>query len=51
MAHNLLLAITSRTIGLPNSWRDDMPAYDIGKPLIIEEMFPLKCSIEDLAKL
>ncbi|MFT5130960.1 MAG: hypothetical protein ACI8W8_004593 [Rhodothermales bacterium] len=27
-----------------------LAAYDIGKPLIIEEMFPLKCSIKDLAK-
>ncbi len=23
-------------------------SYDIGKPLVVEEMFPLKCSIEDL---
>jgi hypothetical protein len=26
-----------------------LSAYDIGKPLVIEEMFPLHCSIEELA--
>jgi hypothetical protein len=26
-----------------------LSAYDIGKPLVIEEMFPLKCGIEELA--
>jgi hypothetical protein len=26
-----------------------LSAYDIGKPLVIEEMFPLQCSIEELA--
>ena len=25
-----------------------LAAYDIGKPLIVEEMFPLKCSLEEL---
>jgi len=25
-----------------------LEAYDIGKPLIVEEMFPLKCSLEEL---
>ncbi|MHC4179924.1 MAG: cellulase family glycosylhydrolase [Planctomycetota bacterium] len=25
-----------------------LTAYDIGKPLIVEEMFPLKCSLEEL---
>ncbi|HOX00838.1 MAG TPA: cellulase family glycosylhydrolase [Candidatus Paceibacterota bacterium] len=25
-----------------------LAAYDIGKPLVIEEMFPLKCSLEDM---
>jgi len=25
-----------------------LAAYDIGKPLVIEEMFPLKCSVEEL---
>ncbi len=27
-----------------------LKAYDIGKPLVIEEMFPLKCSREELVK-
>lgn len=27
-----------------------LKAYDIGKPLIIEEMFPLKCSVDELAR-
>jgi len=26
-----------------------LSAYDIGKPLVIEEMFPLQCSIDELA--
>lgn len=26
-----------------------LSAYDIGKPLVVEEMFPLHCSIEELA--
>jgi len=25
-----------------------LAAYDIGKPLVVEEMFPLKCSLEEL---
>lgn len=25
-----------------------LAAYDIGKPLVVEEMFPLKCSVEEL---
>lgn len=25
-----------------------LAAYDIGKPLIVEEIFPLKCSTEEL---
>ncbi len=25
-----------------------LAAYDIGKPLIVEEMFPLKCGVEEL---
>jgi hypothetical protein len=25
-----------------------LAAYDVGKPLVIEEMFPLKCSLEEL---
>lgn len=29
---------------------DALPAYDVGKPLIIEEMFPLKCSQEELVE-
>ena len=27
-----------------------LQAYEVGKPLIIEEMFPLKCSIEELSE-
>jgi len=27
-----------------------LKAYDIGKPVVVEEMFPLKCSIEELAQ-
>ncbi|MBE0535017.1 MAG: cellulase family glycosylhydrolase, partial [Phycisphaerae bacterium] len=25
-----------------------LKAYDVGKPLVVEEMFPLKCSVEEL---
>ncbi|QDT06763.1 Endoglucanase E1 precursor [Rubripirellula lacrimiformis] len=27
-----------------------LKAYDVGKPLIIEEMFPMKCSVDELAQ-
>ena len=25
-----------------------MPSYDVGKPLVVEEMFPLQCGVEEL---
>jgi hypothetical protein len=27
---------------------DALKVYEVGKPLVIEEMFPLKCGLEDL---
>lgn len=27
-----------------------LKAYEVGKPLVIEEMFPLKCSIDDMSE-
>ena len=27
-----------------------LAVYDVGKPIVIEEMFPLNCPIEDLAQ-
>ncbi|MDP6680005.1 MAG: hypothetical protein QGG72_14050, partial [Verrucomicrobiota bacterium] len=26
-----------------------LAVYDVGKPLVIEEMFPLKCSVQELS--
>jgi len=35
--------------GQANKALTALSAYDIGKPLVIEEMFPLQCSIDELA--
>ena len=34
----------------PDHAMETLKGFDIGKPIIIEEIFPLKCSIEELSK-